>query len=291
MNKISAYIKNNTRLVCIVLTLFLFLSIILAISIGPVYISFTDVWKIMFNKLFMYGDISNLNINTKNIVWYLRAPRVLLGMMVGACLALSGVSMQTFTKNPLADPYILGISSGASCGAVISMLTSIFFFAGRYSIALGAFVGAIFSIFLVYYLSKTGREVTPIKLMLVGVAVSAMFSAFTNYLVYNAPNDAQVKEATFWILGSLAGAKWEYLVPPAVALVPSVIIMFCLSSPLNAMMMGDNTAITLGINIGFNKKDFNNNYFIVNSIGGCCKWMYRLCRVSNTTYNKRSCGI
>lgn len=156
-------------------------------------------------------SLEGIRDSTQNIVWHLRAPRVLLGMLVGAALTLSGVGMQAFTRNPLAEPYVLGISSGASLGAVLAMLVGVWLPMGRLSVPAGAFVGALVSILLVYGLSRSGGAVTPVRLILVGVAVSAMFQAFTNYLVYTAPDDAAVREATFWMLGGLGSAKWEDL--------------------------------------------------------------------------------
>lgn len=118
---------------------------------------------------------------------------MLLGALVGAALTLSGVGMQAFTKNPLAEPYVLGISSGASLGAVLAMLLGVSLpVLGRLSVSAGAFAGALVSILLVYLLARTRNAVTPIRLILVGVAVSAMFQAFTNYIVYTAPDDAAV---------------------------------------------------------------------------------------------------
>lgn len=254
MKKVSKYIKKHTLLICIILVVFLVLSIIICIGIGPVYIEFSHVWKTIFHKLFKYKDITGIQDNTQNIIWHLRVPRVLLSVMVGMSLSLAGVAMQAFTKNPLADPYVLGISSGASFGAVFTMSTGAFALLGAYKIQFGAFIGAIIAITLVYTLSKSGRTVTPIKLILVGVAVSAMFGALTNFTVYNSPDDAKVREAIFWILGGVAGVKWVELLPLALVLPPAVCTMFYLSASLNAMMMGDNSAITLGVNINTVRK-------------------------------------
>ena len=175
---------------------------------------------------------------------------VLLGALIGAALTLSGVGMQAFTKNPLAEPYVLGISSGASLGAVLAMLLGVSVpVLGKLSVSMGAFVGALVSIMLVYLLAKSRGSVTPIRLILVGVAVSAMFQAFTNYIVYTAPDDAAVREATFWMLGGLGSAEWEDL-PLLLCLVPpAFLLMLALSKSLNAMMMGDSSAITLGVNL------------------------------------------
>lgn len=245
----KTFVKEHTKIVNLILLIILLISIVLCISIGPVNIKFTDVWRVIFYKIFSFGQIDHISVNTQNIIWHLRAPRVFLGIMAGASLALSGVAMQAFTRNPLADPYILGISSGASFGAVIAMATNLFFVFGQYKVQTGAFLGALISMIMVYSLSYSGKTVTPIRLVLVGIAVSAMFSAFTSFTVYNAPDDAKIREATFWMLGGVAGVKWGQILPLALVIVPSVIIMYYFSKPLNAMMMGDNTAITLGIDI------------------------------------------
>lgn len=257
MKNISRFIRAHTLLCALVLLVLLLVSIILGIGIGPVTIDFGQVWTIMgHNLLELVGlgdrvDLGEIRASTQNIVWFLRAPRVLLGALVGASLTLSGLGMQAFTKNPLAEPYVLGISSGASLGAVLAMLVGIYLpVIGKLTVSLGAFVGALLSMILVYALSRSGDAVTPVRLILVGVAVSAMFGAFTNYIVYTAPNDAAIREATFWMLGGLGSAKWEDLPVLAVLIVPSFVLFLILARPLNAMMMGDSSAITLGVDLG-----------------------------------------
>ena len=121
---------------CVVLFIVLLLSVVLCIGIGPVSIPFETVWRVMFYKMFGIGDISDISNSTQNIVWFLRTPRVLLGVLVGISLSVSGVAMQAFTKNPLASPYVLGISSGASCGAVLAMATGALSFLGEYALSL-----------------------------------------------------------------------------------------------------------------------------------------------------------
>ena len=217
MKRLCRAVRAHTGLACLALLAVLMLSVVLGISLGPVTIPFPEVWRVMLHRLLTplgLGDwisLEGIRDSTQNIVWHLRAPRVLLGMLVGAALTLSGVGMQAFTRNPLAEPYVLGISSGASLGAVLAMLVGVWLPMGRLSVPAGAFVGALVSILLVYGLSRSGGAVTPVRLILVGVAVSAMFQAFTNYLVYTAPDDAAVREATFWMLGGLGSAKWEDL--------------------------------------------------------------------------------
>lgn len=214
MKQFCRLVKTHTFLICLVLAAALLVSIVIGIGTGPVAIPFAEVWRVMFHRLggLLTGSelpLEGVRESTQNIVWFLRAPRVLLGALVGAALTLSGVGMQAFTKNPLAEPYVLGISSGASLGAVLAMLMGVSLpVLGRLSVSAGAFAGALVSILLVYLLARTRNAVTPIRLILVGVAVSAMFQAFTNYIVYTAPDDAAVREATFWMLGGLGSAEW-----------------------------------------------------------------------------------
>ena len=255
MKRFCNLVKRHTLASCLVLLGLLVVSIILGIGLGPVSISFSDVYRVMFHRLSgiftgQTAPLESIRESTQNIVWFLRAPRVLLGSLIGAALTLSGVGMQAFTKNPLAEPYVLGISSGASLGAVLAMLLGVSVpVLGKLSVSMGAFVGALVSIMLVYLLAKNRGSVTPIRLILVGVAVSAMFQAFTNYIVYTAPDDAAVREATFWMLGGLGSAEWEDL-PLLLCLVPpAFLLMLALSKSLNAMMMGDSSAITLGVNL------------------------------------------
>lgn len=255
MKRFCDLVKRHTLAACLVLLGLLVVSVILGIGLGPVSISFSDVYRVMFHRLSgiftgQTAPLESIRESTQDIVWFLRAPRVLLGALIGAALTLSGVGMQAFTKNPLAEPYVLGISSGASLGAVLAMLLGVSVpVLGKLSVSMGAFAGALVSIMLVYLLAKSRGSVTPIRLILVGVAVSAMFQAFTNYIVYTAPDDASVRAATFWMLGGLSSAEWEDL-PLLLCLVPpAFLLMLALSKSLNAMMMGDSSAITLGVNL------------------------------------------
>ena len=252
MKQFCRLVKTHTFLTCLVLAAVLLASIIIGIGTGPVAIPFAEVWRVMFHRLggLLTGSelpLEGVRESTQNIVWFLRAPRVLLGALVGAALTLSGVGMQAFTKNPLAEPYVLGISSGASLGAVLAMLLGVSLpVLGRLSVSAGAFAGALVSILLVYLLARTRNAVTPIRLILVGVAVSAMFQAFTNYIVYTAPDDAAVREATFWMLGGLGSAEWADVPLLAGLVPPALLLMLALAKPLNAMMMGDSSAGLLG---------------------------------------------
>lgn len=167
MKRFCNLVKRHTLAACLVLLGLLLLSIILGIGLGPVSISFSDVYRVMFHRLSgiftgQAGSLPDIRESTQNIVWFLRAPRVLLGALIGAALTLSGVGMQAFTKNPLAEPYVLGISSGASLGAVLAMLLGVSVpVLGKLSVSMGAFIGALVSILLVYLLAKSRGSVAP----------------------------------------------------------------------------------------------------------------------------------
>ena len=254
MKSLCKKMKDHVGITCMVLCVILVLTMILATGIGPVSIPFDTVWKIVWNRITGMGDVSEIKMSTQNIVWHLRVPRVLMGAMVGASLTLSGVAMQSFTKNPLASPYVLGISSGATFGATLAIVTGVLSFLGSYAVEGGAFAGSMAAILIVYYMAKSGKEVAPIKLVLVGTAVAAMFTAFSNFIVYKAPDDCKIREVTFWTLGSVASAQWEELIPVVVTLIPGFLCMYAMSSAMNALLMGESSAVTLGVNVNLVRK-------------------------------------
>lgn len=261
MKRICRAIKAHTILTCLILGAILLVSVVLGVALGSVTIPFVSVWRVLFHRLLglvgkeAWIDLGEIRESTQNIVWFLRAPRVLLGGLVGASLALSGVGMQAFTKNPLAEPYVLGISSGASLGAVLAMLVGVYLpLGGKLSISTGAFLGSLLSIALVYTLALSRDGITPIRLVLVGVAISSLCSACTNYIVYTAPHEAAVREATFWMLGGFGSAEWEDLPALSLLILPCAIAMCAMAKPLNAMMMGDSSAVTLGVNLNLIRK-------------------------------------
>ena len=228
----------------------LIISMICAVGLGPVAIAPRTVWNILINKMPMVGggDVFWTSAAEK-IVTEIRLPRVLLGALVGAGLALTGVAIQSFTKNPLSDPYILGISSGASAGAVSVALLGMFSAFGFYALTGGAFIGGALAILLVYMLASGKDGLTPTRLVLTGVAVSALFSAVTNFVIYNAKNETGIRTAMYWMMGSLEGAKWEYL--PVLAAVFAGVFVFLLSfsRTLDTILLGEQTAVILGVNI------------------------------------------
>ncbi|NFL85750.1 iron ABC transporter permease [Clostridium botulinum] len=222
-----------------------------AIAIGSTYIEPGEVYKVLLSKLtngIVYSDVGT--IMTQNIIWEIRFPRVLLGAICGAGLAICGVLMQCVTKNPIAEPYILGISSGASCGAVFVVVLGGMSSIGINSVGAGAFVGSLISGILVFAIgTQMGKTTSTTRLVLSGMAISTIFSALTNLLIYSAENSNQAKSALFWTVGSLGGAKWEVLLFPFITLVVVMIGALVMSKSLDILLLGDDSAIILGINI------------------------------------------
>ncbi|MDY6910804.1 MAG: iron ABC transporter permease [Chloroflexota bacterium] len=224
------------------------LSITFAVTIGPVNISASDVWKIIIYKTIGIGIYPEWPKSTEHIVWLIRLPRVLLAGLVGGGLAVVGATMQALVRNLLADPYILGVSSGASVGAVLVIVSGSFGVLGMFSLSIAAFVTGTLSFLVVLLLAQQRGHIAPNRILLAGIAVSYVCSAITSFLVVRSPDAEGVQSVLYWMLGSLCGTKWEYLTIPALVLAIGTIFLLLQSRSLNSMAMGDDTAVTLGIN-------------------------------------------
>ncbi|MCE9676669.1 FecCD family ABC transporter permease [Paraclostridium bifermentans] len=250
-NKRSLSKKKGFLFWVIALTIILAGTIVGAIAVGSTYIEPGEVYKVLLNRLTNGTLFSGVGeVMTQNIIWEIRFPRVILGAICGAGLAICGVLMQCVTKNPIAEPYILGISSGASCGAVFVIVLGGVSSVGINSITSGAFVGSLLSGVLVFAIgTQMGKTTSTTRLVLTGMAISTIFSALTNLLIYSAKNSNQAKNALFWTVGSLGGAKWDVLLIPFVVLLIVMIVAFIMSKSLDILLLGDDSAIILGINV------------------------------------------
>lgn len=258
---------TRQQLMLLVLGIIILITPIAATSFGAANISFTDVIQVFINKA---TNLTQANGMTERIVMELRLPRILLAFVAGAGLSLAGSVLQTVTRNPLADPYLFGISSGASFGAVV-MLTlftgSGFFdnagmaahsglFSGSgalsgllwFSLPLGAFIGASLSVLIVLALSGLGLNSQVERMLLSGVATSFMFGALTSLLLYFASPQATAS-VLFWSLGSFAKASWSLLVLPTLVIGASLFIILGMKRQIMALQAGDETAHTLGVNV------------------------------------------
>ncbi len=245
--------KSGFALLIAALIMITLISVGIAVSIGQVRIPLAESYRILLYKLtgFQWGTTPIEAGSFTDIIWQIRFPRVLMAMFIGSGLALCGTVMQAAVQNPLADPYILGISSGASLGATFAILIGFgaIGWLGQTGVAFWAFAGAMGASLLVLTLAGIRGKMTSVKLVLAGMVINALCSAFSNFIIYFANNAEGIKTVTFWTMGSLASSGWNKL--PLVGIVVLVAILFFLlqSRVLNTMLLGDEAAVTLGINL------------------------------------------
>ena len=243
--------KGNFVLFCIGLFVLLILVIILAVFSGSVSIPPDVVCKVLLNHLVGHEIFKpTWNASLETIIWTMRFPRVLMALMVGAGLSLCGILMQAMTRNSLADPYVLGISSGASAGAVAVIMYGWFGFMGQFHIAFGAAIGAFLAIFIAMKVSSVSNRITSTQLVLAGIAVSTLFQAITNFMIYyRQTGDDKVKTAIYWMMGSLSGANWSTVLYLFIIVMICTVILFFFTDSLDVLMLGDDAATTLGVNL------------------------------------------
>lgn len=228
------------------------LSLLLAVTFGSVEIPISEVYGIITKKLYhavilrdpTWGDGSLFRV-----VWYIRLPRLILATAIGMGLSVCGVVMQAIVKNPLADPYVLGISSGASLGATLAIMAGVGTFLGSNFIGIMAFLGAFLISLAVVALANIGGRANSVKLLLAGTALSSVCSAFSSFVVYIAHDKEGMQTVTYWMMGALGGATWE--IDGAVLVVVAAGIVFFMTQyrTLNLMLLGDEASITLGTNL------------------------------------------
>lgn len=227
----------------------LVLSLLAAVTIGSTDIPLTDVYHVILYQLFGIGDAAYGEGNLFRAVWYLRLPRLLLAAGIGMALAVCGVIMQAVVKNPLADPYVLGISSGASLGATLAIMAGVGAVFGGNAVGVMAFIGAFAVSLLVVALANVGSRASSVKLLLAGMAVSSVCSAFSNFVVYTANDRDGMQTVTYWMMGSLAGATWDQDAAVLLVALLGTGFFWTQHRKLNLMLLGDESAITLGADL------------------------------------------
>ena len=224
------------------------LSIVLAVSVGAVAIPPVTVWGIALDRISPGLVTPDWGAGPANIVWEIRFPRVILAGLVGAGLGLVGAALQAVTRNPLADPHLLGISSGGALGAIAALLHTGLFL-GLLTVPLMAFGGALLATALVLAVSRLAGASSADRLVLAGVAVSFVVMACANILIFLGDPRA-THTVVFWMLGGLGLAQWSHLVWPLAVLLPCALWLWAQAGRLNAMSLGDETAASLGIEVG-----------------------------------------
>lgn len=253
----------SVALVMLLLAVLLVLAFLWALSIGTVKLSFVQIYEGIVNQF-----TSGMAIETAgqgpvhDIIWLLRLPRLVLAALVGMGLSVCGVIMQAVVKNPLADPYILGISSGASLGATAAILLGIGVALGENFVGIAAFIGAFAMSLGVLFISNLGGRSNSIKLLLGGMALSAVCGAFSSFIVYFANNKEGMQSIAYWMMGSFAGAKWENLMIIAPIVILAVLFLWTQSRMLNLMLLGDESALTLGTDLHI----YRQIYLLVSSL-------------------------
>lgn len=226
------------------LTLLLLASVVLSLAFGSERIPVGEVVTTVTDR-FAGEEAGRWDV----IVWELRLPRALLAVVVGAGLAVAGVGMQTLVRNPLADPYLLGISSGASVGATAVITTGVLGALGIYAISTGALLGALASAVLVWLVATAQGGLTPLRLVLTGVVLSSGLSAIASFLVFLSDDPRAANSVMFWMLGSVGGATWEKLWVPALLVVVAGAAMLAIHRWMDALAAGPDTAAALGVNV------------------------------------------
>ncbi len=217
-------------------------SVIAAVTIGPADISADEVLASIWARLGV-GE-TPLSLLRDGIVWELRLPRVLTAAAVGAGLAIAGTVMQAITRNPLADPYLLGLSSGASLGAV-----SVLLLGAAIVLPLAAFFGAMLALGLTLLLASSLGAITPTRTVLAGLAVSSLASAITSLVIFWTVTGDSYRQILGWLLGSLAGARWPAVAIAVAGILIAGIPILLRSRVLDAFAFGDVTAASLGVNV------------------------------------------
>ena len=233
--------RSRPLIAGLVLVALLAASVVVAVTIGPAELGVGEVWGSILAHL--GGGDSPLGALRDGIVWELRLPRILTAAAVGAGLALAGAVMQAVTRNQLADPYLLGLSSGASLGAVSVLLLGV-----AVLLPVAAFAGAIAALLVTLALAGALGPITPTRTVLAGVAVSSLAGAITSFVIFwTVTGDASYREILSWLLGSLSGARWPALAVAGAALVVIGIPVALSGRVLDAFAFGDTMAASLGV--------------------------------------------
>ncbi|MFE1522539.1 FecCD family ABC transporter permease [Schaalia turicensis] len=231
-------------LLLIVLTALLGISVVLGIALGATNIPLSSILSSLRDTF--AGVESGVE---QQVITDIRLPRVLLGLATGAGLAICGLITQSLLRNPLGDPYILGISSGASTGAaLVIVLGSSHAILASLGITVGAFLGALLAMICVGFLASAGGRITPARIIFAGMAVNYFFSALTSLITVMAKNAAGAKSVVFWMLGSLTSASWNDVRIATTCTALAFALFFLMGRRVDVLNLGDDCARSLGTN-------------------------------------------
>lgn len=233
----------QTSVKVFVLCVILCISLVTALQFGAKFISLDQIISALMSII----DANTTASMTDTIITDIRLPRLIYSVLTGIGLSLVGLLMQTVTRNALADPYVLGVSSGASTGAVFAIIMGGLPFLGQYNTPIFAALGAALSIILV--LLCVGKSNSPVKLILIGMGMTGVFSALTMMIIYGAKHEAQVRSAMFWLLGSFAGIQWGDLPLTAIIVILFMLYIYIFNQDLDVLLLGNHEAAQMGLSV------------------------------------------
>lgn len=233
----------QTSVKVFILGLLLCISLVTALQFGANYIPLDQIISALMSMI----DPSAKASMTDTIITDIRLPRLIYSVLTGIGLSLVGLLMQTVTRNALADPYVLGVSSGASTGAVFAIIMGGLPFLGQYNTPVFAALGAALSIIMV--LLCVGKSNSPVKLILIGMGMTGVFSALTMMIIYGAKHEAQVRSAMFWLLGSFAGIQWGDLPLTAIIVTLFMLYIYMFNQDLDVLLLGNHEAAQMGLSV------------------------------------------
>ena len=233
----------QTSVKVFVLCLILCISLVTALQFGSKFVPLDQIISALMSMI----DANTTASVTNTIITDIRLPRLIYSVLTGIGLSLVGLLMQTVTRNALADPYVLGVSSGASTGAVFAIIMGGLPFLGQYNTPIFAALGAALSIILV--LLCVGKSNSPVKLILIGMGMTGVFSALTMMIIYGAKHEAQVRSAMFWLLGSFAGIQWSDLPLTAIIITLFMLYIYMFNQDLDVLLLGNHEAAQMGLSV------------------------------------------
>ncbi|MEP7025763.1 MAG: iron ABC transporter permease, partial [Actinomycetota bacterium] len=228
-----------------------------AIGIGPVPLAPSAAWHVVLSHL-SGRPVSSV---AEEIVWQIRVPRVLLAALIGAALTTAGTVVQVLVRNALADPFLLGISSGASVGATAVLLLGALGSLGLWAISAGSIIGALVAMVSVFAVARQHGRLAPMQLILCGVVMSAFYEAITSFLLFRG-NPQATQSVLFWLLGSFGLAAWPQLPILGLVLIAAIVYLLSQARALNALAMGPEAASSLGVDV----RRLRRNLFLVASL-------------------------
>ncbi|MFE5289636.1 FecCD family ABC transporter permease [Nocardia sp. NPDC056611] len=236
--------RARTSLALPVMGALLVVAMIVATGFGAETIPVREVLGVLRDRLTGTAH-SDLGLDT--IVWQLRVPRTVLAAIVGAGLAVAGAAMQTLVRNPLADPYLLGVSSGAGVGAAAVITSGVFAGAGLWALSAGALAGAFAAAAAVFLIAVAQGGLTPLRLVLTGTVLGSAFAAFSSYLIFRSSDPSAAQSVLFWLLGSLSGADWTRILLPGCVVAACLTALLLAANWLDALNLGPDTAASIGV--------------------------------------------